>query len=260
MWWAARAVFSEMSSNSSGGFAEQGGVGRSALPGCRDCSHVVWAAKSTIGCDDCLSPCRFDDAEKCADGFLATILCEQCLFVVWLGVERSMKHWDGVFQRFKTVFGDVKGVVEGLLEFPLSDLWRMGDHYMIEWMQHTLAVNLENYIYLLPRKGAEISRFDKETMQVRAEDRAMGGMQLTMDTGELSKVKPYAVKCPCPPYHENKMLNDVGLELQHYHRRMRFAAVCFAEAAAMTGKDLQTWLWLANAHLSNEAFVEAAAG
>ena len=40
------------------------------------------------------------------------------------------------------VFKQVWMVSEGMLEFPLSDLWRMGDHYMVTLMQEHLLRHL----------------------------------------------------------------------------------------------------------------------
>ena len=56
-------------------------------------------------------------------------------------------------------FKQVWMVSEGMLDFPLSDLWKMGDHYMVTLMQERLVSHLWHYVVLLPPKGAPLHRF-----------------------------------------------------------------------------------------------------
>ena len=55
-----------------------------------------------------------------------------------------------------------------------------------------------------------------------------------------------AVRCPAPHYTDNKMLKDVGLEMQHTLHRLRLASVCFREATDRNPADAEAWNWLAN--------------
>jgi len=58
------------------------------------------------------------------------------------------------------------------------------------------------------------------------------------------------VACPCPEYPGGKMLKDVGTELQHTHRQLRRAAICFREAAARDPGDGHAWGLLAGTLLT----------
>ena len=61
-----------------------------------------------------------------------------------------------------------------------------------------------------------------------------------------------AVRGPAPHYTDNKMLKDVGLEMQHTLHRLRLASVCFREATDRNPADAEAWNWLANTLLNLE--------
>ena len=57
-------------------------------------------------------------------------------------------------------------VSEGMLDFPLSDLWRMGDHYMVTLMQQRLMNHLWGYIVLRRSSDEALHPFDAEVLRV----------------------------------------------------------------------------------------------
>ena len=148
-------------------------------------------------------------------------------------------------------------VSEGMLDFPLSDLWKMGDHYMVTLMQERLISHLWQYIVVLPRRVAPLHRFDAEVLKRRSEDMGKGALEISIQDGAVHLRGPENVRCPCPLYPENKMLKDVGLELQHALSRLRLASTCFREAADQNPADPEAWNLLANTLLNLEEYAGA---
>ena len=68
----------------------------------------------------------------------------------------------------------------------------------------------------------------------------------------LRPAEAEAVRCPAPHYTDNKMLKDVGLEMQHTLHRLRLASVCFREATDRNPADAEAWNWLVNTLLNLE--------
>jgi tetratricopeptide (TPR) repeat protein len=154
-------------------------------------------------------------------------------------------------------FKQVWMVSEGMLDFPLSDLWKMGDHYMVTLMQERLVSHLWQYVVLLPRKGAPLHRFDQEVLRRRSEDVGKGALEVTLEDAATRLRDPETVRCPCPTYPDNKMLKDVGLEMQHTLGRLRLASTCFREAADRNPADPEAWNWLATTLLNLEDYAGA---
>jgi hypothetical protein len=161
-------------------------------------------------------------------------------------------------EALQQAFKKVWMVSEGMLEFPLSDLWRMGDHYMVTLMQQRLVYHLWHYIVVLPHQGAPLERFDAEVLKRRSEDMNKGVLQITLNDASPRIRPPLKVKCPCPEYPDNKMLKDVGLEMQHTLFRLRLAATCFREATERNAADAEAWNFYASTLLNLEEHAEAA--
>ena len=154
-------------------------------------------------------------------------------------------------------FKQVWMVSEGMLDFPLSDLWKMGDHYMVTLMQERLVSHLWHYVVLLPPKGAPLHRFDQEVLRRRSEDAGKGALEVTLEDAGTRVRDPETVRCPCPAYPDNKMLKDVGLEMQHTLGRLRLASTCFREATDRNPADPEAWNWLATTLLNLEDYAGA---
>ncbi|EKX44399.1 UDP-N-acetylglucosamine-peptide N-acetylglucosaminyltransferase [Guillardia theta CCMP2712] len=202
--------------------------------------------------DDCLSrlPLLFSKGP-------AAKLNKNCVFVVWLHKKRTKQHVEPIVSTLSAVFKRVWMVAEDYLEFPLSDLWRMGDHYMVVWIQQHLVLKLARYVYLVRRQG-DLHRFDQEVKRALGEDRGQGSIEIDLSSKDPLLLPPPPSSCPSPKYGDNRMLKDVGHELQQQFRRLRLSSVCFEEATRMTPADVEAWQWLAAAYLSDEQLDKAA--
>jgi tetratricopeptide (TPR) repeat protein len=185
-------------------------------------------------------------------------MSHDCIFVVRLNGERSAAAVAPTVRAMEQAFKKVWMVAEDMLEFPLSDLWKMGNHYMVTLMQACVVRHLWQYVVVLPHKGAELERFDAEVMQRRSEDTGKGVLEITLDDTVPHLRPPQKVTCPCPEYPDNKMLKDVGLEMQHTLHRLRMAATCFEQAAQKDPSDAEAWNWLATTQLNLEMYDAAA--
>jgi len=202
-----------------------------------------------------------DDASRCLSRLAhlltsgeAAGISHECIFVVRLHADKSAAAVQPTVQALRGVFKQVWMVSEGMLEFPLSDLWRMGDHYMVTLMQQRLVEHLWHYILVLPRKDAPLSRFDAEVLRHRSEDMGKGALEINLEDAVPRMRAPGMITCPCPEYPDNKMLKDVGLEMQHSLHRLRMASTCFKEATQRDPADAEAWNWLANTQLNLEEF------
>eukprot|EP00960_Hanusia_phi_P047056 758187-Hanusia_phi.AAC.2 len=187
----------------------------------------------------------------------AANLNKNCVFVVWLHKKRSKKDVEPIISTLSSVFKKVWMVAEEHLEFPLSDLWRMGDHYMVTWIQQHLVMRLARYVYVV-RQSGDLDPFDKVVKTAMGEDRGLGVIEIDVGGKDPVSLPPLPSACPCPQYGDNRMLKDVGLELQQQFRRIRLASVCFEEATRMTPADFEAWQWLAGVYLSDEQLDKAA--
>jgi tetratricopeptide (TPR) repeat protein len=128
---------------------------------------------------------------------------------------------------------------------------------MVTLMQERLISHLWQYVVLLPRKGASLHRFDREVLRRRSEDMGKGALEISIEDGAMRQRGPELVRCPCPEYPDNKMLKDVGLEMQHGLSRLRLASTCFREAADRNPADAEAWNWLATTLLNLEEYAGA---
>lgn len=152
-------------------------------------------------------------------------MSHDCIFVVRLNGERSVAAVAPTVRAMQQAFQKVWIIAEDMLEFPLSDLWQMGDHYMVTLMQSHLVRHLWQYVVVLPHKGAQLERFDAEVLKRRSEDTGKGVLEVTLDDTVPHLRPPQTVACPCPEYPDNKMLKDVGLEMQHTLYRYKLPTV-----------------------------------
>ena len=192
----------------------------------------------------------------------------ECVFVATLGADRSAAALAPAVDALRQVFGSVIAIAEGQLDFPLSDLWRMGDHHMATRIAQRVAESLAHFVAVTHNYvgggnfgGGRLSKFEQEVLRTRSEDRGADRAGVWVADLATSAVLPagaHHVACPAPEYPGAKMLNDVALEFHHVHWRMRMAAVCFQEAAAREPDNPQTWQWLGQSLLSEERFADAA--
>ena len=116
---------------------------------------------------------------------VAADMSHECLFVARLGSNRSAAGVQPIIDVLQPAFTKVWMVSEGMLDFPLSDLWRMGDHYMVTLMQQRLMNHLWGYIVLRRSADEALHPFDAEVLRVRAEDVAKGALEVTLDDGQV---------------------------------------------------------------------------
>lgn len=84
------------------------------------------------------------------------------------GGDRRKESMGRALDPLRRLFGKVMWIGEGELEYPICDVWRMGSHYLLNWMELLIAVDMDSLITVKSREGDAVDPMVQEALFLRS--------------------------------------------------------------------------------------------
>ena len=130
------------------------------------CPALILPREGSHGTGECGAMC-IDEVARALSG---AGLKSDCLVVLagsLTGNDRGIEGMGKALDPLRRLFGKVMWIGEGELDFPVCDLWRLGSHYMLNWMELLIAVDMNTLIAVKPRGDDALDPMVQEALQQR---------------------------------------------------------------------------------------------
>jgi hypothetical protein len=154
------------------------------------CPALILPREGSNGMGECGAMC----VDQVARALSGAGLKSECLVVVagsLTGNDRGGEGMGKALDPLRRLFGKIMWIGEGELDFPVCDLWRLGSHYMLNWMELLIAVDMDTLITVKPR-GDDV--FDP-MVQEALHQRCASTFKLPDSHRALFASSPFRLQC-----------------------------------------------------------------